>query len=133
MNTKKQENTHNRYMQIRLTQEEYDAIERKFRNSGLKSRSDFIRTMIFEGHIFHLNETELQGIYRLVSTIANNVNQIAVRVNSTGKIYAENITQIQEGINQIWQQLFLRTVKIIQKNKPSKTLIKRFQELVIII
>ncbi len=91
MNTKKQENTHNRYMQIRLTQEEYDAIEHKFRNSGLKSRSEFIRTMIFKGHIVHLNQTELQEIYRLVSTITNNVNQIAVGVNSMGKIYAENI------------------------------------------
>ena len=101
-------------MQIRLTQEEYDAIERKFKNSGLKSRSDFIRTMIFEGHIVHLNETELQEIYRLVSTIANNVNQIAVRVNSTGKIYAEDIAQIQEGINQIWQQLNFLKTKILQ-------------------
>ncbi len=45
---KKQRDTHNRYMQIRLTQEEYEAIERKFRNSGLKSRSEFIRAMIFK-------------------------------------------------------------------------------------
>ena len=105
-------------MQIRLTQEEYDAIERKFRNSGLKSRSDFIRTMIFEGHIVHLNGTELQEIYRLVSTIANNVNQIAVRVNSTGKIYAEDIAQIQEGINQIWQQNFFQSKLLRLKRYP---------------
>jgi len=38
---------HNWYMQIRLTEAEYEAIERKFRNSGLKSRSEFIRAMIF--------------------------------------------------------------------------------------
>ena len=114
MNTKKQENTHNRYMQIRLTQEEYNAIERKFKNSGLKSRSEFIRAMIFEGHIVHLNQTELQEIYRLVSTIANNVNQIAVRVNSTGKIYTEDIAQIQEGINQIWQQLNFFQSKLLK-------------------
>ena len=41
---------HNRYMQIRLTEAEYEAIERKFRNSGLRSRSEFIRAMIFEGY-----------------------------------------------------------------------------------
>lgn len=102
---KNRKNTHNRYMQIRLTQEEYDAIERKFRNSGLKSRSEFIRAMIFEGHIVQFSETELKEIHRLMTTIANNVNQIAVRVNSTGKIYNEDIAEIKEGINQIWQPL----------------------------
>lgn len=92
-------------MQIRLTQEEYDSIERKFRNSGLKSRSEFIREMIFEGHIVQFSESELKEIHRLMTTIANNVNQIAVRVNSTGKIYNEDIAEIKEGINQIWQPL----------------------------
>lgn len=95
----------NRYMQIRLSQEEYEAIERKFQNSGLKSRSDFIRTLIFKGIIVHISEEELRGIHRLVNNIASNVNQIAVRVNSTNKIYAEDIAEIKEGLQKIWQPL----------------------------
>lgn len=102
---KKQGDTHNRYMQIRLTQEEYEAIERKFQNSGLKSRSEFIRTLIFEGIIVHISEDELRKIYRLVNNIAGNINQIAVRVNSTGKIYDEDIAEIKEGLQKIWQPL----------------------------
>ena len=102
---KKQRETHSRYMQIRLTEEEYEAIEKKFQNSGLKSRSEFVRTMIFEGYIVQLNESELREIHRLMSSISNNVNQIAVRVNSTGKIYDEDIAEIREGINRIWQPL----------------------------
>ncbi len=96
---------HTRYMQIRLTQEEYEAIEKKFLGSGLKSRSEFIRTMIFEGYIAKISEDEIKKIYRLVSNIANNINQIAVRVNSTGKVYAEDIAQIEKGQEKIWQQL----------------------------
>lgn len=92
-------------MQIRLTQEEYEAIERKFRNSGLKSRRDFIRTMIFEGHIVQFSESELKEIHRLMTTIANNVNEIAVRVNSTGKIYDEDIEQIKKVVDKLWQPL----------------------------
>ena len=105
-NSKKTEkDIHNRYMQIRLTQEEYEAIERKFQNSGLKSRSEFIRTLIFEGIIAHISEDELRKIYRLVSNIAGNINQIAVRVNSTGNVYAEDIAEIKEGLQKIWQPL----------------------------
>lgn len=105
-NSKKTEkDIHNRYMQIRLTQEEYEAIDRKFQNSGLKSRSEFIRTLIFEGIIVHISEDELRKIYRLVSNIAGNINQIAVRVNSTGNVYAEDIAEIKEGLQKIWQPL----------------------------
>lgn len=96
---------HNRYMQIRLTEAEYEAIERKFRNSGLRSRSEFIRAMIFEGYIINFDEEKFDKIYRLVGSIANNINQIAVRVNSTNKVYAEDIVNIKEGQDKIWQLL----------------------------
>ncbi len=102
---KSEKDIHNRYMQIRLTQEEYEAIERKFQNSGLKSRSEFIRTLIFEGIIVHISEDKLRKIYRLVNNIAGNINQIAVRVNSTGNVYDEDIAEIKEGLQKIWQPL----------------------------
>ncbi len=96
---------HNRYMQIRLTEAEYDAIERKFQNSGLRSRSEFIRAMIFEGYIVHFDDEKFDKMYRLVGSISNNINQIAVRVNSTNKIYAEDMVNIKEGQDKIWQLL----------------------------
>ena len=96
---------HNRYMQIRLTEAEYEAIERKFQNSGLRSRSEFIRAMIFEGYVVHFNKDEFSKIYRLIGSISNNINQIAVRVNSTNKVYAEDIVNIKEGQDKIWQLL----------------------------
>ena len=105
MKEEKEKNTRNRYMQIRLTEEEYEAIERKFKNSGMRSRSDFIRAMIFEGYLVKFNENELKAIRRLVSIISANVNQIAIRVNTTGNLYAVDIAEIKEGINQIWQLL----------------------------
>lgn len=96
---------HNRYMQIRLTEAEYEAIERKFRNSGLRSRSEFIRAMIFEGYIVNFDEEKFDKIYRLVGSISNNINQIAVRANSTNKVYTEDIVNIKEGQDKIWQLL----------------------------
>lgn len=92
-------------MQIRLTEAEYEAIERKFRNSGLKSRSEFIRTMIFEGYLILINKDELKKLNQLIYNVANNINQIAVRVNSTGNVYADDISEIKERQDKIWQQL----------------------------
>ena len=101
-------------MQIRLTEAEYEAIERKFRNSGLKSRSEFVRAMIFEGYIVHFDEEKFDKIYRLIASISNNVNQIAVRVNSTNKAYAEDLQNIREGQDKIWQQLNYLQSKLLR-------------------
>jgi len=49
-------------LQVRLSQEEFDAIERKFKNSGMKSKSDFVRAMIFEGHLVYFSENGLKEI-----------------------------------------------------------------------
>lgn len=51
-----------RVLQVRLSQEEFDAIERKFRNSGMKSKSAFVRAIIFEGHLVYFDENELKEI-----------------------------------------------------------------------
>lgn len=101
-------------MQIRLTEAEYEAIECKFRNSGLRSRSEFIRAMIFEGYIVHFDEEKFDKIYRLIGSISNNVNQIAVRVNSTNKAYAEDLQNIMEGQKEIWQQLNYLQSKLLR-------------------
>ena len=54
MNEKENKNRRDLYLKIRVSREELDAIDRKFRNSGMKSRSEFVRSMIFEGYIVQL-------------------------------------------------------------------------------
>ena len=117
MKEKREKNIRNRYMQIRLTEEEYNAIEHKFKNSGMRSRSDFIRAMIFEGYLVKFNENELKAIRRLVSIISANVNQIAIRVNTTGNLYAADTAEIKDGINQIWQSLNYFQTKLLKLKK----------------
>ena len=93
------------FLKIRVSQEEMDAINRKFQNSGMKSKSEFIRTMIFQGYIVNIDENELKAIQRIMNGIATNINQIAVRVNSTSNAYESDINEIKKGLNQIWQPL----------------------------
>lgn len=100
-----QSDSRTKFIKFRVSDEELDAINKKYQNSGMKSKSDFIRTMILEGHIVQFNEAELKAIRRLIGNISANVNQIAIRVNSTGNLYAQDIAEIKEGINQIWQPL----------------------------
>lgn len=100
-----EKNKRTRSVQVRLTQEEYDFLEQKFLLSGYKSKSEFMRIAFFETLIVQFNADDLKELLRLTRNISSNINQIAVRVNSTGNIYKEDIKQLQDGVEQIWQQL----------------------------
>ena len=101
----KDENKRNLYLKVRVSQAEMNAIKRKFQNSGMSSLSGFVRVMIFEGYIVQFSESEQKELVRLAGNIANNINQIAVRVNSTVKIYEDDIGQIKKGVDKLWQPL----------------------------
>lgn len=94
-----------RSVQVRLSQEEYDFLEQKFQLSGYKSKSEFMRIAFFDTLIVKFSTEDMQELLRLVRSISNNVNQIAVRVNSTDKVYVEDMNNIKDGVEKIWQQL----------------------------
>ena len=94
-----------RSVQVRLTEEEFEYLNRKFEMSGLKSKSEFMRMMFFEGLVVKFNDDDMQFLMRQISGMTSNINQIATRVNSTDKIYAEDISEIKQKQEEIWQQL----------------------------
>lgn len=89
---------------IRMNDDEMKLLETKFNLSTSKTKSDFVRGLISDGVVVRLDEKKISNIYRTIIGIANNVNQIAVRVNSTGNIYSEDIAEIQKGVDEILQQ-----------------------------
>ena len=104
-------------LNLRVNKEEAEWIEEKFRNSGMKSKSDFIRMMIFQGQIIKVSDDFVRDFRRKYSSISNNINQIALRLNASGNIYAEDIAEIKNGVSEIWQQLnYFRSV--LRKVKP---------------
>ena len=110
----KDENKRTLYLKVRVSPEEMDAIKKKFQNSGMETLSGFVRAMIFEGYIVQMDENKLRQIYKLAGNIANNINQIAVRVNSTGNIYNNDIAEIKESVNKLWQPLNFLQTKVLQ-------------------
>lgn len=61
-----------------------------------------------------MDGSNLQEIYQLAINIANNINQIAVRINSTSNIYVDDIAEIKDGVNRLWQPLNFMQTKILQ-------------------
>lgn len=108
-------------LNLRVNKEEAEWIEQKFQKSGMKSKSDFIRMMIFQGQIIKVSDDFVRDFRRKYTSVSNNINQIALRLNASGNICAEDIAEIKNGVNEIWQQLkYFQS--LLLRVKPSPTL-----------
>ena len=94
-----------RSVQVRLTEEEFEYLNHKYDMSELKSKIEFMRMLFFEGLIVKFSDDDMQFLTRQISGMTSNINQIATRVNSTDKVYAEDIEEIKQKQEEIWQQL----------------------------
>lgn len=81
---------------IRLTHEEKQIFENKLAMSKLKSMSLFIRKCVLEKEIFIVDMTPIMKIQQLLSNQANNINQIAKKINTNGIIYRNDIDYIKQ-------------------------------------
>jgi len=111
---RKQNTKRDIFLKIRVTEEELEAFQRKYKNSGMRTFSGFVRAMLLDGYIVHFNEDKLHEIYRLVASISNNINQIIVQVSRNDNSFDSDFAEIKEKMAQIWQPLNFFTCKVLQ-------------------
>lgn len=101
-----------------VNQEQMEIIQECFKQSGMKSFSGFLRQQVLNTIHLEYDKEELQKIRRAVVSCANNINQISQRVNSINRIYSDDINELKEEVDKIWQQL--RSIQYtLQKLNPS--------------
>lgn len=87
---------------FKLSEKEHLLILKKMQKYGIRNMSAYLRKMAIDGYIIQLDIPTLKELVRLMHIIANNVNQIARRVNETRSIYAEDIRDLQQDYSQVW-------------------------------
>jgi len=85
---------------VKISPEEKARIERNMRILGITNISAYVRRMCLDGGIFKVDMPEIQEVSRLMSNTANNVNQIAKRVNYGGEAYRNDIAEIDEKLTE---------------------------------
>lgn len=90
-------------IQLYLSDDESYILEQKWKASGMKSKSSFIRHLIVYGYVFDVNYEHLREYNTILSRISNNINQIAKRMNATGRVYEADVKEIKELMQKVWQ------------------------------
>ena len=83
-------------VQFYLSDDEQYILNTKFKASGMKSMSAFLRKLILYGYVYNVDYSYLRNYNTELGRISSSLNQIAKRVNSTGNIYQDDIDEVKE-------------------------------------
>lgn len=87
----------NRPVQVkfRVTPEERALIDKRMAQAGVMNMAAYLRKMAIDGYVVKLELPELRDLISLLRRTSNNFNQIARRVNSTNRIYENDIQEMK--------------------------------------
>ncbi len=88
---------------IRVTEEERSLIEEKMRQIPTLNLSAYARKILIDGYIITLDLQEVKGHTAQLQKIGVNVNQIAKRINETGRIYADDMDEMKRVMEEVWR------------------------------
>ena len=107
---------------FKMSPVEWEWVEKRMAQTKIRNKSAFIRKMCIDGHVINLDMAGLNEIGRLLRITANNVNQIARRVNGGGEAYREDVADVNRQLESIRADFgkLLTSLSALTDNKPGK-------------
>nr|WP_297709241.1 plasmid mobilization relaxosome protein MobC [uncultured Butyrivibrio sp.] len=90
---------------VRVSVEERDMIRKRMESTGIKNLNAFMKKMAIDGYIIMLDLSDIKEVVRLIRINSNNLNQYVKRANENGSIYLQDIRQLQEQQEEIWESI----------------------------
>ena len=89
-------------LNFRVSPEELALIEQKMAQLGTTNREAYLRKMAIDGLIVHLELPELKEMISLLRRCAGSLNQMAKRMNETGRVYEVDLREAMEQQERLW-------------------------------
>ena len=89
-------------LEIRLTPKEMEQIESRMKEVGIRNRSAYLRKMALDGYMIQMDLSDVGEAVRLFRINSNNLNQYTKKANETGSIYQDDIRELQEQQEKLW-------------------------------
>ena len=92
-------------LNFRVSEEELAAIEGKMEQLGILNREAYLRKMALDGYAVRLDLPELKELLSLLRRHSSNLNQLVRRVNTTGRVYEEDLEDIIKRQSELWEAI----------------------------
>jgi len=90
-------------IKFRVTETERDLIFEKMRLLNTNNLAAYMRKVAIDGYVITVDNSDIKAMTAEIQKIGVNINQIARRVNSTSRIYEQDIEEIKRGLDEIWR------------------------------
>ena len=91
-------------MKFRATEEEASEIRRKAAAAGM-TVSRFLRTSAVNSQVVLYNTADIFGLRSEIKKIGNNINQIAMVVNSNRSVYQSDVRELKKQFSDLSEKL----------------------------
>ena len=90
-----------------LTEEELQMVHKRMAQMGTTNREAYMRKMAIDGYVVRLELPEFKESVALQRVYSKRFNEIAKRVNETGRLYPEDVAEMKEMVGKLKEQMDL--------------------------
>ncbi|MDR0906791.1 MAG: plasmid mobilization relaxosome protein MobC [Oscillospiraceae bacterium] len=90
---------------FRVNEDEAFYLKKHMEEAGWNNLRQFVMHQVVRGKIVKFEPQEFAELSRLLRTVSNNVNQIAARANTYGRVYTAELDYIKEQQRRLWEKL----------------------------
>lgn len=103
-------------LKLYVSHSEKELINLKMLQAGTTNLSAYARKMLIDGYIIRSDFAEIRELIKLLRSISNNINQIALRANSTKSIYKEDVDDLKEDMKKLKILCMDHLIDLIEKD-----------------
>lgn len=92
-------------LKFRVTPSELIHIREKMEQAGIRSKGAYLRKMAMDGYVIRMDLSDVKEVIHLMRISSNNLNQYAKKANETGRIYLEDIKDLKQKQEELWERL----------------------------
>jgi len=93
------------HLHVMVTPEELELIRERMAEAGIINAGAYVRKQALNGYVLHVDLSPIRELVSLQRRCSNNLNQIAVNVNTYGGIYPQEIKTLQKDYADLWGPL----------------------------
>lgn len=93
------------HLHVMVSEEELALIRARMAEAGVRNMGAYVRKMALNGYVLHVDLGPVRELVSLQRRCANNLNQVAIHVNTYGGIYPDEIKALQRDYADLWGPL----------------------------
>lgn len=93
------------HLHVMVSEEELEQIQQRMAEAGIRNLGAYVRKMALNGYVLQVDLAPVRELVSLQRRCSNNLNQVAIGVNTYGGIYPEEIKALQNDYAKLWGQV----------------------------